>query len=244
MVLVGLGEAEATALASDDGFVVTAALSIERRRDADVVVMELDGAAPLETIRRIRSLEPGAAIVVVTEPSRAADGTVAIHGGAEDHLVRDELLPALLPRAVRYAIATVRGFAPIAEHHLRMADRAATPVVLVFVRVEERDEGGGAADDLVRDAAAVVLDSVRDSDVPARIAPDTFCILLTGDAEGAETAVLSRLVEAMALHDARRDPPRSLKLSVGTARYEPGSGMHLAELLEVAVRGLGRSAGV
>jgi len=261
VLLVGLGEAEATALASDDGFAVTAVPSIERSRSVDVVVIGLEDTAPLETIRRIRALEPAAAVVVVTDPSRAADGTVALHAGAEDHLVRDELLPALLPRAIRYAIATnrmrhelatiddvtslptVRGFAPIAEHHLRMADRARIPAVFVFVRVEDRDEGGDVADDLVRDAAAVVLDSVRDSDVPARIAPDTFCILLTGDAEGAETAVLSRLVEAMALHDARRRPPRSLKLSVGTARYEPGSGVHLAELLEAAVRGLERSGG-
>src|SRR5262245_34656957 len=258
VLLVGLGEAEATALASEDAFVVTVVPSVERSRAADVVVIALDTAPPLETIRRIRALEPAAALVVVTEPEHAADGTVAMHAGAEDHLVRDELLPALLPRAIRYAVATsrmrrelatvddvsglptVRGFAPVAEHHLRMADRAATPVVFVFVGVEER-EGGGVPDDLVRDAAAVVLDSVRDSDVPGRIAPDTFCILLTGDAEGAETAVLSRLVEAMAVHDARRDPPRALKLCVGTARYEPGSGVHLAELLEASIRGLGRS---
>jgi diguanylate cyclase (GGDEF)-like protein len=261
VLLVGLGEAEATALASEDGFSVTVVPSIERSRAADVVVVALDTTPPLETIRRIRTLEPVAALVVVTEPEHAADGTVALHAGAEDHLTRDDLLPALLPRAIRYALATnrmrrelatvdeltalptVRGFAPIAEHHLRMADRAGKPVVFVFVRVEDRDEAGGVGDELARDAAAVVLDSVRDSDVPGRIAPDTFCILLSGDADGAETTVLSRLVEAMALHDTRRDPPRSLKLSLGTARYEPGSGVHLAELLEGALRGLGRPAG-
>jgi GGDEF domain-containing protein len=261
VLLVGLGETEATAVASDDGFAVTVVPSIERGRGADAVVIALADEAPLEMIRRVRSLEPGAAVVVVTEPSRDADGAVALHAGAEDHLISDELLPALLPRAIRYAVATyrmrlelvtvdevsalpnLRGFAPIAEHHLRMADRAGKPVVFVFVRVEDRDEGGGVANGLVPDAAAVVLDSIRDSDVPGRIAPDTFCILLTGDADGAETTVLSRLVEAMALHDTRRDPPRSLKLSLGTARYEPGSGLHLAELLEGALRGLVRPAG-
>src|SRR5205823_6061759 len=126
-----------------------------------------------------------------------ADGAVAMHAGVEDHLVRDELLGPLLPRSIRYAVATrrmrrelaandevtslptLRGFAPIAEHHLRMADRAGNPVVFVFVRVEEHDSlqaalGREAADELARDAAGVVLDSVRDSDVPGRIAPDTF----------------------------------------------------------------------
>jgi GGDEF domain-containing protein len=124
-----------------------------------------------------------------------------------------------------------------------MADRAGAAVVFVFVRIDERDDRGRVEDELVLDAATIVLDSVRDADVPGRIAPDTFCILLTGDAAGAETAVLSRLVEAMAVHDAQRDPPRSVKLSVGTARYEPGTGVHLAELLEASVRGLGSAVG-
>ena len=53
-----------------------------------------------------------------------------------------------------------------------------------------------------------------------------------------ESAVLSRLVEAIATHDARRASPRALSLGVGTARYEPGSGASLAEILSSAVRGL------
>ena len=266
VLVVGLGDAEVAALAREDGFDVRGVPTIEGRSGVDAVVIALDGDAPLEAVRRVRTLEPDAAVVVVTDAGREADGAVAMHAGVEDHLVRDELLGSLLPRAIRYAVATrrmrrelaandevtslptLRGFAPIAEHHLRMADRSGQPVVFVFVRIEEHDAlraafGGEAADELARDAAGVVLNSVRDSDVPGRIAPDTFCILLTGEAQGAETTVLSRLVEAMAVHDARRDPPRALKLSVGTARYEPGSGLHLAELLETAIRRLGRSGG-
>jgi hypothetical protein len=48
--------------------------------------------------------------------------------------------------------------------------------------------------------------------------------------------VLSRLVEAIAVHDARRHRPRSLSLSVGTARYEPGSGTPLSLIVEAAER--------
>jgi GGDEF domain-containing protein len=79
---------------------------------------------------------------------------------------------------------------------------------------------------------------VRASDVPARISNDTFCVLLAGSVEGAETVVLSRLVEAIAVHDARRDRPRSLSVSVGTARYEPGSGTPLSAIVEAAERHL------
>jgi diguanylate cyclase (GGDEF)-like protein len=155
-------------------------------------------------------------------------------------------------RRVRQELATkddvtelpnLRGFAAIAEHHVRMADRLNEPVVFVFVRLEDhdrilREEGPDAADVLARDASAVILEAVRDSDLPARIAPDTICVLLTGAADGAEGLVLSRLVEAIATHDARSDEPRALSLGVGTARYEPGSGTTLADILSGAVRGL------
>ena len=68
-----------------------------------------------------------------------------MHAGADDHLVRGSIPAGMLPRAVRYAVTVrrlrrelstqddetglpnLRGFAPIAEHHLRMADRATRP---------------------------------------------------------------------------------------------------------------------
>ena len=264
VLLVGLTEAEAAAILDDDGFTPTSVRTLDEVHDttnAGAVVLALEGEGPLDVLRRARALAPDAAIVVVSDDAHAADATVALHAGAEDQLARDATLPTLLPRAVRYAVGmrrvreelatkdeatelpNLRGFAAIAEHHVRMADRLNEPVVFVFVRLEDhdrilREEGPDAADALARDAAAVILDAVRDSDLPARIAPDTICVLLTGAADGAESLVLSRLVEAIATHDARRDAPRALSLGVGTARYEPGSGTTLADILSGAVRGL------
>lgn len=268
VLLIGLRDQEARGIDDDDGFVVTRADDLATAPiagDRDAVVLVLDEGGPLDALRRARRAAPGAAIVVVTEPSRAADGAVAVHAGAEDHLVRDATLSSLLPRAVRYAVgiqrvrrelATIddvtglpnlRGFAAIGQHYLRMADRLGQPAVFVFVRLHdlaelERAEGADVAEALARDAAEIILQAVRDSDVPARIAPDTVCVLLTGDAEGAESLVLSRLVEAIATYDAKLPEPRALSLGVGTARYEPGSGAQLAEILETAVRGLGATA--
>jgi diguanylate cyclase (GGDEF)-like protein len=262
VLLVGLDGELARAFANEEDFVVRSEPGLDdAASDADAVVYSLGQTGPLEAVREIRTKAPDAAIVVVTDPANSADGAVAVHAGAEDHLLHDDTLPALLPRAVRYALgmrairrelATVddvttlpnlRGFAAIGEHHLRMADRNGNPVVFVFVRLNDFDDlrqtlGPQAADELARDAAGVVLEAVRDADVPARIASDTICVLLTGDAEGAENLVLSRLVEAMAVHDTALERPRSLSLSVGTARYEPGTGANLADVLQSAVRGL------
>ena len=102
----------------------------------------------------MRSRHPDAAVLVVTTPGNETDVTVALHAGAEDALVKGSIPAGLLPRAVRYAVArrrlhrdlatvdevtglpNLRGFAPIAEHQLRMADRAKNPVVFLFMRLD------------------------------------------------------------------------------------------------------------
>lgn len=254
VMLVGLETALADELADDERFDVSSADSLDalgEDEQPDAIVVAVDGRGPLELLGTLRGKAPEAAVVVVTEAGREADGAVALHAGAEDHLVLGSIPHGLLPRAVHYAVSirrlrrelattdevtglpNLRGFAPIAEHHLRMADRSRTPVVFLFVRLE-----GEAGDDDAREAAEVLLDAVRDADLPARITDDTFAVLLTGDAIGAETLVLSRLVEAIAVHNAKREPPRPLSLSVGSALYEPEAPSTLAQILETAGRRL------
>ncbi len=262
VLLVGIDDALGDELDAEEGFEISRAADITGDVvAADAVVVALDGTPPLELLGRIRAAMPDAAVVVVTGPDRAADGSIALHAGAEDHLITGAIPEGLLPRAVRYAVShrrlhrdlsttdpttgllSLRGFAPIAEHHLRMADRARSTVVFLFVRLDGLVQvlaSGGAdeADAMARDAAEVLLEAVRDSDVPARISADTFCVLLTGDARGAETLVLSRLVEAIAEHDGARDDPRHLSISVGSALYDPEHPDTLEAILQTAGRRL------
>jgi diguanylate cyclase (GGDEF)-like protein len=267
VLLVGPDDARRRELETEEDLTLThvASLSEYTEGTLDALVLDLAGIAPLQAVHDARAIAPDAAILVITDAAHGADGTVARHAGAEEHLTAGEIPAGMLARAIRYAVAmrrlrqelatvddetgmpNLRGFAPIAEHHLRMADRAQTPVVFVFVRLDDLVEitaslGQDGAAELARDASSVVLEAVRESDVPARIAPDTFCVLLAGSAEGAESLVLSRLVEAIAVHDARRDRPRSLALSVGSALYEPKSGVSLAAILEAAGRRLNAGA--
>ena len=163
-------------------------------------------------------------------------GAVAMHAGAEDHLVRGSIADGLLPRAIRYAVdrrRLRRELATIDETHAaaqpprlrrdrrapaadgRSGRHAGRPALRAVRRSPRpRARGPGAADELAVEAAEVLLSAIRDADLPARIADDTFCVLLSGDARGSEVAVLSRLVEAIAVHDATspsrgRSPCRS-----------------------------------
>jgi diguanylate cyclase (GGDEF)-like protein len=259
VLLVGTGDDFGTELEGDDFEVarIPDLAALGPGADQDAVIVALDDPGPLEALETLRLKTPSAAVLVLTAPDREADGAVALHAGAEDHLVRGSIADGLLPRAVRYAVerrrlrrelATIdettrlpnlRGFVAIAEHQLRMADRAGTSVVLLFVRFDDHQTAvAGAtpaiADQLAVEAAEVLLSAIRDSDLPARIADDTFCVLLSGDAKGSEVAVLSRLVEAIALHDANKDEPKPLALSVGSAIYDPADPVSLEGLLRTA----------
>ena len=166
-LVVGIDDELQRELTNEEGFTVDRAERLDGSAPTDVtaVVLSLAGE-PLEALASVRAHAPAAAVVVITGPENAADGTVAMHAGADDHLVRGSIPPGMLPRAVRYAVTVrrlrrelatqddetglpnLRGFAPIAEHHLRMADRSHAPVVFLFVRLEgqrqrRRRERGG-----------------------------------------------------------------------------------------------------
>jgi GGDEF domain-containing protein len=77
---------------------------------------------------------------------------------------------------------------------------------------------------------------VRDCDVLASLGPGSFVVLLTGDARGAEVQVLTRLVDAVAVSNARAGRTGSLSLSVGSATYDPAEPRGIEELLAEAER--------
>jgi diguanylate cyclase (GGDEF)-like protein len=261
VLLVGTGDGFGSDL-ERDGFEVARIpdlAALGPGSDQDAVIVALNDVGPLEALETLRLKTPAAAVIVLTTAGNESDGAVALHAGADDHLVQGSIAEGLLPRAVRYAVerrrmrrelATIdeptrlpnlRGFVAIAEHQLRMADRAGTPLVLLFMRFDE-PEGAETppahVDERAVEASDVLISAIRDADLPARIADDTFCVLLAGDARGAEVTVLSRLVEAIAVHDARSTHPRPISLSIGSAIYDPSDPVGLEDLLEAAEAGM------
>lgn len=212
-----------------------------------------------EALVAVREREP---VVPVVAVATEADGLAALELGAIDY-VGPDADASTLRRALRYATSlhrlqgelhrrqmvdeltglyNARGFEQLATHHLRLADRTQEPVVLVFVRIggppTGQTRGATEGGRLLAETADVLREVVRDSDVPARVGADAFCVLLTGNAIGAETLVLTRLVEAVATRNARSGRPVPLSLAVGAARYDPGSPVGLAELMAEADRRL------
>jgi len=189
---------------------------------------------------------------------RAGLAERAIDAGASD--VVSAASPELLARAVRYATSlrrledelergrivdeftglyNARGLEHLAAHHLALASRSKEPVTLVFVRLDatlDDDPDEAERRRLVTEAADVLRSAVRNSDVLARVGASSFCVLLTGDASGAEALVLSRLVEAIAESNARSGRSSQLSVSVGAAAYDPDNPVALDALIAEADR--------
>jgi PleD family two-component response regulator len=222
--------------------------------DIDVLLLALDGST--DVFGSIHTSHADVPVVVIAEPAEQARAEAAVRGGAEDRIIRGELPDSMVPRLLRYAVErhrlrrqlrdleiaddvtglpNLRGFAPIADHHLRMSDRTQEPVVFLFVRLADTAD--------VADAAEVLRLAVRDADVPARVAEDTFCVLLTGNARGAEATVLSRLIEAIAVANARPDRDAPLSVDVGSSLYDPEQPVTLDEMLAEASRRMAERPG-
>jgi len=222
--------------------------------DVVLVSLELPDATGKDVIRSLRERAPDVPVIAVAAGD--TDPADAIDAGASD-VLPEGAGPDLVERALRYAAAiremraelhrrqvvdertglyNARGFEQLATHHLRLADRSKQPVVLVFVRLEEAEDA--ELDAAVAGAAEALRSAVRDSDVVARVGADAFCVLLTGDATGAESIVLSRVVEAVAAHNARQGEGR-LSLSVASAAYDPENPMGLEALIAEAGRRMG-----
>jgi diguanylate cyclase (GGDEF)-like protein len=222
--------------------------------DAVLVSLDLPDATGADVVRSIRERAPDVPVIAVS--AGGADPAEAIDAGASDVLPQGAG-PELVERALRYAAAirtmqaelhrrqvvdertglyNARGFEQLATHHLRLADRSKEPVILVFVRVE--DPGQAQLDEAVAGAAEGLRAAVRDSDIVARVGVDAFCVLLTGDAAGAESLVLSRVVEAVATRNTLADEGR-LSLSVASASYDPENPVALEELIAEAGRRMG-----
>jgi len=243
------------------------ATALERLGEGGIDVVLLDLSIGEGALATVMERAPDVPVVAIVDSSGGDAAGAALAAGACDYLLGPVLEPEVARRAVRYALErsrleaelhrhavtdeltglyNARGFEQLTRHHLSLADRSKEPVVLIFVRIENlqqvsQSHGATEVSRMLADTAAVLRAAIRESDVPARIGTDAFCVLLTGNATGAETLVLTRLVEAVATHNARSGRA-NLALSVGTATYDPERPVPLEELIRRAQERMDRNS--
>lgn len=115
------------------------------------------------------------------------------------------------------------GFRTIATHVLSVCKRSASPVVIVLMdldgfKVINDTHGHAEGDRVLKDFAAAMLKTFRESDVVARLGGDEFCALLTGSELVDVRRTLERFQQSL---KARHEPGRPAVLfSAGVTHFD------------------------
>ena len=231
----------------------------EDRFDAMLVSLRSDDENGFELIARLRDHAPDVPVVVLAPQEDDAVAVRAIKAGAEECIGGDRN-GAMLVRAIRYAIerhqlqmalramALVddltglynrRGFQTLARQHMKMADRMRKRVSHIFVDLdglkEINDSFGHREGDLALiEAADLLKETFRESDIIARIGGDEFVVLALETVGLAQEHWVTRLQENLTRRNERPERRYRLSLSMGIAYYDPDFPCPLDDLLDRA----------
>jgi diguanylate cyclase (GGDEF)-like protein len=140
-------------------------------------------------------------------------------------------------------LANRRGFFALGEHQLLVAARTRAAVALLFIDVDGlknvNDELGHSTGDLLlKEAADVIRETIRVSDLAGRLGGDEFCVLLMGDPELDPERAVDRLRQTTDAHNALPGRHFQLSLSIGLSALPPGRSVTLEELIDAADEGM------
>jgi diguanylate cyclase (GGDEF)-like protein len=239
-----------------------ARLSDEARPGIDAVLLDLSlpDEHGVDTVRRVIEACAGAVIVVMTGAGDEQMGLAALQEGAQDYLVKGQVTTAMLRRAVRFSIErggqrlhlenlsvkddltglhNRRGFLALAEQQMKLARRQRTPFVLLFLDLDRlkyiNDTFGHAEGNrAIAEAAKVLRDCFRQSDIVGRLGGDEFAAMAMNTSGAHEHILRLRIGTALQLVNAGADRSYPLGFSIGLLTCQPGEDQTIEMLLERA----------
>ncbi len=220
----------------------------------------------LATFTELRALAPAVPFLFLSESADEREGLEAVRAGAQDFLVKSELDGERLARALRHAIernrlhaalldlALVddltglynrRGFLNLATRDLRAARRSDETLLVSFADLDDlkqiNDTAGHAVGDrALRDTAAILRQTFRDSDLVARIGGDEYAVLVRHAGPESAGVLADRLKRHVREFNRRAARPYQLSISLGFAAHKANTLGSVAGLLDRADRALYR----
>jgi len=189
--------------------------------DAILLDLELPDSQGMVTFERTYAFAPDVPIIVLTDIADEEVAVSTVQGGAQEFLVKQELVPAVLGRSVRHAIErhrllsalrslsliddltglyNRRGFADLGEQYLKLARRTARGVTMVFLDLDRfktiNDSlGHHVGDQALMKVADILRATFRRSDIVARLGGDEFAVLALEASGESSELLLYRLRE-------------------------------------------------
>jgi len=212
-----------------------------------LVAMILMASFTAGIVRRVAKMRDNAGRLERGNPLEAADRSHDELGSLSRALVASGVhLSELQEELRRHAtvddltgLANRRGFFALGEHELLVAARTRSSVGLLFVDVDglkhvNDDLGHAVGDDLLKETAEIIRETIRASDIAGRLGGDEFCVLLMGDPDLVPERVVERMRETEAVHNGRAGRAYLVSLSVGVSSLPPGRSVTLEELIDAA----------
>ena len=156
-------------------------------------------------------------------PVRGGDGRVGAVTVVSKEITELKLLEqrmeALSTKDELTGLYNRRGFAGLADHRLKVAGRQGSGLTLLFADLDNLKtindtHGHLAGDRTIRDAARILAQACRETDIVARLGGDEFAVLLADPAPEAVAGIIARIEQQIALHAAGQG--LSLSIGVGT----------------------------
>jgi diguanylate cyclase (GGDEF)-like protein/PAS domain S-box-containing protein len=200
------------------------------------------GTANLVQFESEKKLKDGRSLhlIVTATAFRGADGELL--GIVEDfkdiseRKRMEEELRSLSLRDELTGLYNRRGFMTLADRELKMADRLKRGIFILYADVDglkviNDTLGHKEGDRAIKEAAVVLQETFRNSDIVGRVGGDEFVIIPIGIAGDNIDVIKTRLQNNIDIKNGIIDRNYRLSLSVGVAYYDPESPLSIDELL-------------
>jgi len=242
--------------------------AFEQLREAtfDVILLDLhfpDGPG-LEVFRNMHAQARMTPILLLAGQDDQALAVQAVGAGAQDCLLQMEINGNSLGRAIRFAIERQRlqselhnlllndsltglynrrGFLVLANEQFKLLHRSAQGLLLFLFDVDRMKAindtfGHSRGDQMLIDAAILLRNTFRASDILARLESDEFGILAIGTLPSTTELLQARLQANLNRFNAQSRRPHQLMFSSGISYAAPESQTTLEEMLSKAEGGM------
>ncbi len=238
------------------------ALQELKESSPDVVMLDLGlpDAKGMETVRTAHQAAPDMPLVVLTGSDDEALAIEALHEGAQDYLVKGQIDAQVMVRALRYAIErhrlqseirnlslfddltglqNRRGFLALADQHLKLARRTGNSFLILFADVDGLKQindtlGHSEGNRALVEAAGVLADSARHSDIVGRLGGDEFAVVMIDAGPESAEVVRQRILQKVEACNSQPGRCYKLSLSLGILPCPSFQATPLEELLQRA----------
>jgi diguanylate cyclase (GGDEF)-like protein/PAS domain S-box-containing protein len=134
-----------------------------------------------------------------------------------------------------------RGFVTLAAKQLKLSYRMKKDVTLLFADINKLkwindNLGHLEGDSAIMNAARILKDTFRETDVVARMSGDEFAVFMTGSDENYSNIAVARLEQKINEFNVSAKRPYQLSMSLGLAAASAENQLELNELIDIADR--------